>query len=251
MSISDEVRRYWDEDSAVYDSVPHHHPIDPGEQAAWSAALADLLPPAPARILDCGAGTGFLALNCARLGHRVTALDISPGMLQRLEAKAEANGLEIEIVEGAAERPPSGPFDVVMERHLVWTLPDPVTTLRAWRAVAPDGRLVLFEGIWGSVDPVEQLRRSARGAWSRVSRLRGTAPAHRGHHAEYPSELCARMPLGAGTTPEAVVEVVRDAGWPAPRLHRLRDIEWVAARRLPLVERVLGVPPRFVVVAGN
>ena len=119
MSVADEVRRYWNADSAVYDDVPHHHPTAPAERAAWTAALAGLLPPAPSRVLDCGAGTGFLSIAVAQLGHRVTALDLSPGMLSRLRAKAEASGVEVEVVEGGAEQPPPGEFDVVIERHLL------------------------------------------------------------------------------------------------------------------------------------
>jgi len=56
-SVADEVRRYWDADSVVYDDVPNHHPTGAAELAAWMAALSDLLPPAPSRVLDCGAGT--------------------------------------------------------------------------------------------------------------------------------------------------------------------------------------------------
>src|SRR5579863_10107161 len=133
MAILDEIQRYWDDDASTYDDAPGHHPTSPAEQAAWTAALATLLPPAPARILDCGAGTGFLSLIAARLGHRVTALDLSLGMLAKLSAAATAEDLDITAVMGPAHEPPSGPetpggpagFDVVIERHLLWTLPDP------------------------------------------------------------------------------------------------------------------------------
>jgi SAM-dependent methyltransferase len=250
MSVTDETRRYWDADSAVYDDVPGHHPTSAAEQAAWTAALVGLLPPPPCRVLDCGAGTGFLSIAAARLGHRVTAVDLSPEMLKRLSAKAEASGLEIEVVEGPAEQPPSGGFDAVMERHLMWALPDPGATLRAWREVAPSGRLVLFEGIWGTIDPIERLRRAAQGLLARaVSAGKGTA-RRSGHHAEYPPELREAMPLGSGTTPDALATLVRDAGWPAPRLQRLRDVEWASALSLPLPQRLLGAAPRFAVLAG-
>jgi SAM-dependent methyltransferase len=248
VSIAEEVRRYWDEDSVTYDDAPDHHPTSAGQVAAWAAALADLLPPVPSRVLDCGAGTGFLSLMAARLGHRVTALDLSTGMLERLRSKAKADDLDIEVIEGPAEEPPPGHFDAVMERHLVWTLPDPVATLRAWREVAPNGRLVLLEGLWGTADPLERLRRGAQDLLIRVVSMR---PRPSGHHAEYPRSLREAMALGSGTTPDALAAVAAEAGWATPRLHRLRNVEWAMALNLPLPERLLGVAPRFAIVAGS
>jgi hypothetical protein len=172
-------------------------------------------------------------------------------MLQRLRDKAEANRLQIEVVEGAAEQPPLGEFDAVIERHLLWTLPDPLGTLQAWRAAAPAGRLVLFEGMWGAADPLERVRRTARRLLTRAPWTGGSSLQRGGHHAEYPVALREQMPLGSGTTPAALVGLVGEAGWPAPRLCRLRDIEWASALNLGLTGRVLGVPPRFAVIAGS
>jgi SAM-dependent methyltransferase len=245
VSLSEQVERYWDDDSEVYDAAPHHHPTDPAELAAWSAALGEVLPPPPAEVLDCGAGTGFLSLIVAGMGHRVTAVDVSSRMLERLEAKAFARGLEVRLVHGPAQEPPPGPFDAVMERHLLWTLPDPVAALRAWRAVTPAGRLVLVEGLWGSADPAERLRARARELLARARHQR-----HGGHHARYPEELREAMPLGEGTTPAGLVQVAAEAGWRDPRLVRLRDVEWAATVRLPLPERLLGASPRFLVTAS-
>jgi len=244
MSIHDEIRAYWDADAATYDSVTNHHPTAAAERAAWATAVARLLPPAPARVLDCGAGTGFLSLIAARGGHRVTALDLSPLMLARLRSHAEAEGLDIDVVEGPAHEPPPGPWDAIIERHLVWTLPDPAGALRAWRKVAPMGRLVLVEGMWGAVDPVEALRASGRRALRTLRRLPGD------HHGSYGAGVAAALPLGGGTHPSDLVRLVSDAGWPDPRLERLRDVEWAATVSLPTPERLLGVSPRFVVTAG-
>ncbi|WP_157869322.1 class I SAM-dependent methyltransferase, partial [Streptomyces hirsutus] len=45
--------------------------------------------------------------------------------------------------------------DVVLVRHVLWTLPDPGRALRHWRGLLrPGGRLVLVEGVWGTVSPV-------------------------------------------------------------------------------------------------
>src|SRR5512146_370046 len=56
--------------------------------------------------LEIGSGTGYFSLNLLQLGtvRRLTATDISPGMLKRLSATAEALGLEGETVATEAER---------------------------------------------------------------------------------------------------------------------------------------------------
>src|SRR5436190_22539940 len=119
----DELRAFWDRDSESYDRSPAHSAADPVEAPMWRAALVRYLPPPPAMVLDVGAGTGAMSLLAADLGHRVTALDLSPGMLAGAREKADALGLELETVVGPASQPPPGPFDAVIERHLAWTLP--------------------------------------------------------------------------------------------------------------------------------
>jgi SAM-dependent methyltransferase len=242
MAILDEIRRFWDDDADTYDNSPGHHPTSAAVQAAWTAALAALLPPAPARVLDCGAGTGFLSLIAARLGHSVTALDLSPHMLAKLESAAGSEGLDVSVVVAPAHEPPMG-FDAVMERHVLWTLPDPMAALQAWRAAAPEGRLVAIESLWGDADPLEALRGRAR---KRVDAWRGTAPHH---HGPYPAEVRGALPLGTGTHPRAVATVVAEGGWGAPRLVRLRDVEWAITLEQRLPERLVGVTPHFAVVA--
>jgi hypothetical protein len=44
--------------------------------------------------------------------------------------------------------------------------------------------------------------------------------------------------------------MVGEAGWANPRLVRLRDVEWATSLDMDPVERLLGVAPRFAVVAG-
>lgn len=104
MSVAREIREFWDQDereparraeaaaAAGYDASPSHHPRRPQEQAAWAGALRRLLPEPPAAVLDVGAGTGFLSLLLAGQGYDVTAVDLSPGMLGRLRAEADARG---------------------------------------------------------------------------------------------------------------------------------------------------------------
>jgi len=214
------IRTWWDEDSRTYDRSPSHAASDPVEAAAWRAALDGYLPPPPSRVLDVGAGTGALSLLTADLGHEVTALDLSSGMLKRLEEKAAARDLNIEIVNGPANEPPKGPFDAVVERHLLWTIPDPGAVLAAWHAVAPKGRLILFEGVVAGGPSARRVR-----SWL-AEAVRKAAKVPDDHHAEYDADMIEAMPLARLSSPEPLLRAVRGAGWRRVRIERLTHVEW-------------------------
>jgi len=244
--LEQQVREYWDVDAATYDRSPGHNPQTRLETAVWAATLRRFLPPPPARVLDVGAGTGFLSLLLAREGYRVTALDLAPGMLAQLSAKARSRGLDIDLFEANAANPPRDNFDAVVERHVVWTLSDPRAALEAWREVAPSGTLLLLESIWGAAaGPEEQLRSAARDL---LRRLRNVPSDH---HKQYDTELISELPLGSGASPEMLVDLVESTHWGDARVARLSDVEWASREALPSVlDRLVGVTPRFAVIAG-
>ncbi|HWF72644.1 MAG TPA: class I SAM-dependent methyltransferase [Solirubrobacteraceae bacterium] len=68
------------------------------------------------RVLDVATGSGNAAVRAARAGAQVTGLDLSPQLLEAARARADAEGLEIEWVEGDAEELPfaDGEFDRVL-----------------------------------------------------------------------------------------------------------------------------------------
>ncbi|OIK25375.1 class I SAM-dependent methyltransferase [Streptomyces malaysiense] len=145
----------WDAQAACFDEEPDHGLRDPVVRAAWAARLRSWLPGDPADVLDLGCGTGSLSLLAAEQGHRVTAVDLSPAMTER--ARAKLAGHTAEVLCGPAEDPPVAErrFDVVLVRHVLWTLPDQARVLRHWRdLLRPGGRFVLVEGVWGDPYPV-------------------------------------------------------------------------------------------------
>jgi ubiquinone/menaquinone biosynthesis C-methylase UbiE len=145
----------WDAQAADFDDEPDHGLRDPQVRAAWAERLRGWLPAAPADVLDLGCGTGSLSLLAAEQGHRVTGVDLSANMLER--ARAKPAGYDAEFLAGDAAQPPVGGrrFDVVLVRHVLWALPDPAGALRHWRSLLrPAGRLVLVEGVWGTLTPV-------------------------------------------------------------------------------------------------
>jgi SAM-dependent methyltransferase len=244
-NVSEEIRQFWDEDAEVYDNSPEHHPRRPHERAAWSATLRQLLPDPPARILDAGAGTGFLSLLLAAQGYQVTAMDLSAGMLEKLRVKAERQGLDVAAVQADAASPPDGPFDAVVERHLLWTLPNPGAALAAWRQAVPTGRLVLIEGTWGKTAGIPAVQAEARRL---ARRFRGAEP---GHHDHYTDRVVSALPHANGITPAEMVSLVEASPWGRARLERLRDVEWATLEGRSLLDQLLGTNPRWAVTAGS
>ncbi len=66
-------------------------------------------------LLDVATGTGNVSVPAARAGATVTALDLTPKLLEQQRARAAAAGVEVELVEGDAEELPfdDGSFDSV------------------------------------------------------------------------------------------------------------------------------------------
>lgn len=145
----------WDAAAATFDDEPDHGLRDPEVRAAWAARLRAWLPGRPADVLDLGCGTGSLALLAAERGHRVTGVDLSPAMVDL--ARAKTAGRDAVFLVGDAATPPvrERRFDAVLVRHVLWTLPGPARVLRHWSGLLrPGGRLVLVEGVWGTLSPV-------------------------------------------------------------------------------------------------
>lgn len=242
---SELARAYWDADAATYDLSHTHAPHSPVARVAWATAVEGALPTPPSRVLDVGAGTGFLSVPAARSGHAVTALDVSTAMLGVLERKAVDDGLSISVTAGDAQAVPEESFDAVMTRHLLWTLPDPGRALAGWRrATRAGGSLAAFDSMWGT-DPVERARTAVMDA---IRRVRG---AGSDHHAPYPEELRSRLPFSTGLHPADLVGLVESSGWTGVRLRRLRDVEWAMSLDRSLPERILGSHPIYVLTATN
>ena len=82
-----------------------------GDYASLSPRIADVGEAVVARagiepgmaVLDVACGIGNAAFPAARAGASVTGVDLAPKLLEHARAKAEAEGVEIEWIEGDAE----------------------------------------------------------------------------------------------------------------------------------------------------
>jgi SAM-dependent methyltransferase len=149
-AVKQQVAAHWDRRAPNFDEGFGHSIRTPAERAAWDRIL-DLVLPARGGLdaLDAGCGTGFLALELAARGHRVTGVDFAHAMLAEARRKAAARGVSIRFEEADAERLPfgTGSFDLAISRHLLWTLPHPDAAIDEWiRVLRPGGRLVVVDG---------------------------------------------------------------------------------------------------------
>jgi phosphatidylethanolamine/phosphatidyl-N-methylethanolamine N-methyltransferase len=98
-------------------------------------------------VLILGAGTG-LDLDFVPRGAAITAIDITPAMIGRLEERARRLGLSVtaKVMDGQDLKFPDASFDVVLLHLIIAVIPDPVRCLReVVRVLRPGGRSVIFD----------------------------------------------------------------------------------------------------------
>ena len=101
------------------------------------------------QMLDVACGSGQLALFAARDGINVTGLDIVPNLVQRAQARAQAEGLNARFLEGDAEALPfeDASFDVVASLIGAMFAPRPELVARELlRVCSPGGTIAM--GNW-------------------------------------------------------------------------------------------------------
>lgn len=137
----EQVRAAWDGIAPRFDEH-----VTPQTQTLGARLLPGLGVTAGTHVLDVAAGTGALALPAARLGAHVTAVDVSPVMVERLAARARTEGLDIDarVMDANALDLADGSVDVSVSQHGVSVLPDMARGLREMaRVTRPGGRVLV------------------------------------------------------------------------------------------------------------
>ncbi|MBV8454562.1 MAG: class I SAM-dependent methyltransferase [Deltaproteobacteria bacterium] len=185
--IKELVRQHWDWRAADFDKEASHGLLNDTQSQAWHGLMSRVAGGVALDALDVGCGTGFLSLLLAKLGHRVTGIDVAEAMLAMARGKAAAQGLTVNFHSADAETPalPAGSFDLIIERHVLWTLPHPASALDSWHhLLRRGGQLVLIEGQWEGMKPRD----------------------------EY-TEIYDRLPLFGGRPDQEIAELIRSRGF--------------------------------------
>ncbi len=137
------IQKAWDEIAPGYD-----HFVTPTD--AWSLPREALrragLQPGM-RFLDVASGSGALSIPAARMGARVLAVDLSPAMIERLNARARdetLHDLEGRVMDGHALELEDDAFDLVGSQFGVMLFPDLPRGLQEMvRVTRPGGRVLM------------------------------------------------------------------------------------------------------------
>lgn len=230
-TLRDEIRDYWSDRAETFDDDPGHKIYDGRERQAWAALFERHLGTANGRkLLDLASGTGEIALLCHDLGFGVTGLDWSEPMLTRARAKSQAHNAAIIFHQADAEITmlPTASQDVIVTRHLVWTLVDPQAAFAEWkRVLRPDGQILIVDG-----DFVSR-------SWL-ARRLANLLPKASGPMAERHKKILSQVYFSTGARAAHVAALLEEVGFHDINIdQRFSPIHRAQAQELGFVKSLL------------
>jgi ubiquinone/menaquinone biosynthesis C-methylase UbiE len=215
--LRDEIKAYWSLRAETFDLSPGHEIFSEDERQAWQALILRHLGPGEGRkALDLASGTGVISHLMDDLGYQVTGLDWSEAMLERARAKAKQRGRSIRFFLGDAEttREPDAAFDVIITRHLVWTLVDPAASFAEWlRVLKPGGKLLIVDGDFVNVGPGEKLLKQLAALVEKLGFVTAEAAHPPPALGQTHQSILSRVYFSAGARREAVVAMLEQAGF--------------------------------------
>ncbi len=210
MSILEENRSYWTGRAPGYAEV-NRGELATGQRRKWRDCLeAELAARFPGRafsalrVLEVGTGPGFFAILLRELGCEVTAIDLTPAMLDeaRQNAGALAEGIRFLEMDAQALDFPAESFDAVISRNLTWNLPEPARACAEWlRVLRPGGLLLNFDANWYAY----LFDDAARTGYARDrvnSAASGVRDENIGENFDVMEDIARRVPLSGIRRPE-------------------------------------------------
>lgn len=160
-SLRDEIREYWSLRAQDFDAQPGHGIRRGDEKRAWLNMLSRQLGDANGRkTLDLACGTGEISHLLHDFGLDVTGLDWSEAMLAIARKKSLDRNSGIRFLTGDAEntRESEATYDLIVTRHLVWTLVDPKAAFQHWHSLLkPGGVLLIIDGDFCTVSLFDKI----------------------------------------------------------------------------------------------
>lgn len=236
--VKNNIKKKWDESSQYYDEFHGHGIKSEEERIAWTQTLEQVLSRVEFesdKVLDVGCGTGEMSLLLAEMGYHVTGIDLSYEMLAIARSKANARNLEVVFELGDAEslQFEDETFDVVINRHLLWTLPYFKKALLEWKRVIRKGGLVIIiDALWKSDSWDGKIRQLLSDLCILVFERRNPRKGW------YPAYINSALPHPHGVSATIAQSYLEEAGYRDIELRYLEDIRDIQRGHMPIQYKI-------------
>lgn len=152
-------KEYWNKRAEGYSEV-NIEELNGVQRTTWAKLLTEVIDEVypdchreQVKVLDIGAGPGFLSIVMSEQGYTVNAADFSKEMLLKAKENAKNNGINLVVFRENAQALSfdDSTYDVIVSRNLTWNLPNPKVAYSQWlRVLKPGGLLLIFDANWYS-----------------------------------------------------------------------------------------------------
>lgn len=237
-TLRDQIKEYWSLRAETFDLEPGHEIFSMREKDVWHQLIQTHLGGGAGRVaLDLACGTGVISHLLYDCKFDVTGIDWSDAMLAQAREKSKRRQSNIQFRIGDAEntREPIESYDVIMTRHLVWTLVDPLAALNHWHAILkPGGKVLIIDGDFVRLTWIDKIGRFLETIGNRINPM--AVDGALSELTEIHKTILKQIYFKNGARSEDVVSLLDQAGFQNITVQTdLSEIHKAQGKNLPLM----------------
>lgn len=195
---------------------------------AWKDVLEyHLCNEIPLEILDLGTGPGFFACILSEMGHQVTGIDGSKGMLAAAAKNAEMLGVTPKLLymNYNALEFEENTFDAIVCRNVTWTMANAEKVYADLiRILKPNGKFLIYDSNWHYHYQDPEMDARVLALEEEHERIYGIRREIAGHIDEDTPEFLATHPIVTKDRPNWDKKVLEKLGAEVTLRHGLSEI---------------------------